>query len=210
MAKVKVYNLEGNEAGEVELDKAIFEVPVKEVVIHQVMTVQEANTRTRLAQAKTRSEKRGGGAKPWRQKGTGRARAGSNRSPVWVGGGVTFGPNAAKNFSKKINKKTKQKALKMVLSDKVTNGKMIVLESLEIPELKTKKLAELLNKLPVKGKSVLISAGKKNNNLIKAANNINKTDTTGANSLNVIDLLRNEYLILDKAGLEVVIKTYKK
>ena len=209
MDKVKVYNLEGKETGEVDLDPAIFDIDVNEVVVHQAMVAQKANSRTRYAQTKTRSEVRGGGKKPWRQKGTGRARAGSSRSPLWKGGGVTFGPNKEVNYSKKINKKVRTKALKMVLSDKVKSKRLLVMENLDMPEVKTKKLTELLNNLPAKGKSVLISTAKKNNNLFKASGNLPKVGMLAANSLNVYDLLKNEYFILDKAGLEVIIKTYK-
>ncbi|MFH1536535.1 MAG: 50S ribosomal protein L4 [Patescibacteria group bacterium] len=209
MDKVKVYNLEGKETGEIDLDQDIFDIDIKEVVIHQVLVAQKANSRTRYAQVKTRSEVRGGGKKPWRQKGTGRARAGSSRSPLWKGGGVTFGPNKEVNYSKKINKKVRTKALKMVLTDKVKSKRLLLLENLDLPELKTKKLAELLNNLPAKGKSVLISTAKKNDNLFKAAGNLPKIGMVAANSLNVYDLLKNEFFIIDKAGLEVIIKTYK-
>ncbi|MBU0732372.1 50S ribosomal protein L4 [Patescibacteria group bacterium] len=210
MAKVKIYNLEGKEVGDVTLDDKIFGIKVNEKVVHQAVVTQEANARVRLAQAKTRSEVRGGGAKPWRQKGTGRARVGSNRSPLWVGGGVTFGPNAERNFSKKINKKVKNKALRMVLSDKAVSGRIIIMENMDLPEIKTKQLSVVLNKLPAKGKTVLLSTGKKNNNLIKASANLPKVYMAAANSLNVRDLLRSEYFVIDQAGLEEIVKTYKK
>ena len=210
MAKVKIYNLEGKEIGDATLDDKIFGIKVNEKVVHQAVVTQEANARVRLAQTKTRSEVRGGGAKPWRQKGTGRARVGSNRSPLWSGGGVTFGPNAERNFSKKINKKVKNKALRMVLSDKAVSGRIIVMETMDLPEIKTKQLSVALNKLPSNGKTVLLSTGKKNDNLIKASANLSKVYLAAANSLNVRDLLRCEYFVVDQAGLEELVKTYKK
>lgn len=210
MAKAKVYNLEGKQVGDVNLDDRVFGVKVNEKVVHQAVVTQEANARVRLAEAKTRSEVRGGGAKPWRQKGTGRARAGSNRSPLWAGGGVTFGPGAERNFSKKINKKAKNKALRMVLSDKAASGRVVVMETLALPEGKTKKLSVVLEKLPVDGKTALLSAGKKDENLVKASANLPKILLAAADSLNVRDLLRCEYLVIDKPGLEELLKTCKK
>ncbi len=210
MAKVKVYNLEGKEAGELELAKEIFEVEGKEELVHQVVVAQNNNSRQNLAHTKIRSEVRGGGAKPWRQKGTGRARHGSRRSPIWKGGGVTFGPRKDINFSQKINKKMKNKALCMVLTNKVKEGKIIVLDKLELAEAKTKKLTELLNKLPIKNNSVLLSLAKKDDNVIKAAGNLEKVGVLSADSLNVVDLLGKNYLVVDKAAVEKIVEVYKK
>ena len=120
--KIKVYTQDGKETKELALNPAVFGVAVKESVVHQVMVAQMANSRVAIAHTKTRAEVRGGGRKPWKQKGTGRARHGSTRSPIWVGGGVTFGPRSDRNFSQKVNKKMKTKALFMCLSDKVNNN----------------------------------------------------------------------------------------
>ncbi len=210
MAKVKVYNLEGKEAGELELAKEIFEVEGKEELVHQVVVAQNNNSRQNLAHTKIRSEVRGGGAKPWKQKGTGRARHGSRRSPIWIGGGITFGPRKDRNFSQKVNKKMKNKALCMVLTDKVKSGKIIVLDKLELAEAKTKKLAELLNKLPSKNNSTLISLAKKDEKIVKAANKLNKVGVLSADSLNVVDLLGKNYLVVDKAAIEKIVEVYKK
>lgn len=210
MVKVKVYNLEGKEAGELELAKEIFEVEGKEELIHQVVVAQHNNSRQNLAHTKIRSEVRGGGAKPWRQKGTGRARHGSRRSPIWIGGGITFGPRKDQNFSQKINKRMKNKALCMVLTDKVKEGKLIVLDKLELAEGKTKVLAALLNKLPVKKDSALLSLAKKDEKLVKAANKLAKVDVLAADSLNIIDLLGKNYLVLDKQAVEKIVEVYKK
>ena len=192
MPQVKVYNLEGQETGTAELDSQIFEVKANADLINQVVLAQRANSRINYAHTKTRSEKRGGGRKPWKQKGTGRARHGSNRSPIWTGGGVTFGPRNETNYSKQINKKMKNKALCMVLSDKVENDKLILLEKLEIAENKTKNLAGLLKKLPVKVGPAVLSLAKKNEKFLQATKNMVKVDCLAADSLNVVDLLIHE------------------
>ena len=209
MAKVKVYNLEGKEAGELELDPKIFEVKANPEMINQIVVAQRANSQVNYAHTKIRSEKRGGGRKPWRQKGTGRARHGSSRSPIWTGGGVTFGPRNERNYSKQVNKKMKNKALRMVLSDKAKNNLLLVLDKFELAEAKTKNLAALLKKLPLKRQSVVISLAEKDEKVVKATKNLDKVDLLAANSLNVLDLLKREYLILDKAAVEKVVKVYK-
>lgn len=140
----QVYSQSGEKIKEVELNPAIFNVEAKESVVHQVAVAQMANSRTAIAHTKTRGEVRGGGAKPWRQKGTGRARAGSRRSPIWVGGGITFGPRKDRNFSQKVNKKMKTKALFMCLSDKVNNNLLILLDKLTVSDGKTKEMVAVL------------------------------------------------------------------
>ena len=145
--KIKIYNQKAESVGDMKLPDKIFSVKVNESLVHQAMVMQMANERQVLAHTKDRSEVRGGGAKPWRQKGTGRARAGSNRSPIWIGGGITFGPRKDRNFKKKINKKMKQKAMFMVLGDKVKNDSLVVLDKLEMKEYKTKVFAEMLRNL---------------------------------------------------------------
>jgi len=144
---IKIYNQEAEPVGEIKLSDKVFGVKVNESLVHQAMVTQMANQRQVLAHTKDRSEVRGGGRKPWRQKGTGRARAGSIRSPIWIGGGVTFGPRKERNFKKKINQKMKQKAILMVLSDKVANNNLMILDKLEMKEFKTKMFAEMLKKL---------------------------------------------------------------
>ena len=145
--KTKVYNQKVEEVGEIKLTDKIFGIEVHKSLVHQAMVTQMSNERQVLAHTKDRSEKRGGGRKPWRQKGTGRARAGSTRSPIWIGGGVTFGPTKDRNFKKKINKKMKQKALFMVLSDKVLNKSLVVLDKVEIKDFKTKVVKEILDSI---------------------------------------------------------------
>lgn len=210
MAKVKVYNLAGKEVGEMELDPMIFEVVAKPSLVHQVVEVQRANARLKLAHTKTKGEVRGGGKKPWRQKGTGRARHGSIRSPLWIGGGITFGPRTDREFGKKINKKMRRKALFMTLSDKVKENNFIVVEKLELPEIKTKPLFSILKKLPMKGIfSTLMVLTNKDENINKSARNIKKIKTILADSLNVYDVLKYNFLLIDKEGVKKIIDTYK-
>ncbi|OGF21267.1 50S ribosomal protein L4 [Candidatus Falkowbacteria bacterium RBG_13_39_14] len=226
MPRVNIYNIKAEKVDEVGLNPAIFEVEPKSELIYQALLAQMANSRKVLAHAKGRSEVRGGGKKPWKQKGTGRARHGSIRSPLWIGGGVTFGPTNERNFEAKINKKAKKKALDMVLSDKVSNGKIIVLDNLEMKEARTKEMKELLNNFrsvimtlpPLKGgtekqffKTLLLHAGKAGN-LIKAGRNIEKLKIIGVNNLNIRDLLEYEYVMMPQAGLEIIddLYNYKK
>lgn len=145
MEKYPVYNIKAEKIKEAELNPAVFGVKVKESVVHQVMVAQMANARVAIAHTKTKGEVRGGGIKPWKQKGTGRARHGSIRSPLWKGGGVTFGPRKDRNFSQKVNKKMKTKALFMCLSDKVKNGLMVLVDKLNLAEGKTKEMTGVVN-----------------------------------------------------------------
>src|SRR3989344_5330800 len=152
----KIYNMSGQEIGEQVLPAIIFGVKVKPELVQQVVVAQQANARAAIAHTKGRGEVRGGGRKPWKQKGTGRARHGSIRSPLWVGGGVTFGPTNQRNFTLGLNKKMKKKALAMVLSDKAAHERLILINTLAVPEGKTKNLQKGLTALPSKGRKVLI------------------------------------------------------
>lgn len=210
MSKVKVYNLEGKEVEELKLDPAVFAVEIKPELVHQIVEAQQANARQKLAHAKGRSEVRGGGRKPWRQKGTGRARHGSRRSPIWVGGGITFGPTKERNFNKKVNKKMKQKALQMSLTDKVNENNFVVVDELKLVEIKTKNLVNILNKLPTKAaKSVLIVLPAKDEIMVKSLRNLNNVKSILADSLNVVDILKYEFLLIDKPALAKLTKIYK-
>ena len=204
----KIYNLEGQDIGKQTLPAKLFGVPIKAEVVQQVVVAQEANSRQSLAHTKTRGEVRGGGRKPWKQKGTGRARHGSIRSPLWSGGGITFGPRSNRNFTKSVNKKLRRKALAMVLSDKVKNEKLLVIDKLEISQPKTKLLLQTLNKLPVKGKKTAIITDGHYTTIIRAARNLPKASTIAYNSLNVLDLLKCEFIILPQALIDKVVKTY--
>lgn len=207
MASVTLYNQEGKDVGTKELPKRIFDVPVKPSVVERAVVTQRANARVAIAHTKTRGEVRGGGKKPWRQKGTGRARHGSIRSPIWKGGGVTFGPRKDRNFSLKMNKKERQQALFMTLTDKVAQKNLVLLDALTIAAIKTKPFATMLRKLPVKN-TVLVAIPEKSENLEKSARNIPGVTVIRANSLNVIDVLNHKTLVMPEAAVAVIEKTY--
>jgi large subunit ribosomal protein L4 len=206
--KIAVYDQKGKETSQTLLPKEIFEVKLNHDLVHQVAVSQMANRRQVIAHTKGRGEVRGGGKKPWRQKGTGRARAGSIRSPIWRGGGITFGPTKERVFKKKIPKKMKRKALFMVLSAKAKNNLLIILDGLKIERPKTKLIGEIFKKLPVKEKSSLIVLPGLDKNLILAAKNLPKIKTIQAKDMNVLDLLSFQYLILPKEAIKVLKDTF--
>jgi len=206
--KVSVYNQKGEEAGTALLPKEIFEVQVNPDLIHQVVVCQMANRRQRTAHAKDRGEVRGGGKKPWAQKGTGRARVGSIRSPIWKGGGVTFGPRKEKVLKKKIPKKMRRKALFMAFSEKAKNNLLVLLDKFQIEKAKTRLLAEILQKLPGKKQSTLIALATDNKKIIIAARNLPQVETIGAKDLNALDVLSFKYLIAPKSAIKVIKETF--
>ena len=208
MAQVDVYKIDGKKAGTMELPAALFEVAVDVELVHEAIRIQEANARVRLAQAKGRHEVRGGGRKPWKQKGTGRARHGSRRSPIWKGGGVTFGPTAVRNFAKKINKRAKRKALSMVLSNKVENGLLTIVDTYSIPEAKTRHAAAMRKALPGADASALIVTTKEDIGLVRAVQNLPKTRTVQAESLNVRDVVRAKYLVASQAAVDSLVSHF--
>jgi len=208
--KVKLYKQDGKESGEVTLDSSVFGIEVKPTVVQQVVKAQLANARQVLAHTKTRGEVSGGGKKPWAQKGTGRARHGSSRSPIWVGGGITFGPRKNRNFSQKVNKKMKKIALFMCLSDKVNENNFIVVDALELTDAKTQSLKKIIDKLPGVKKNKMIVLAVQNQNFVKASLNLKNTKIILADSLNVVDVLKNQTMIIDQAGINKIIATYKK
>lgn len=208
MSKVKVYNLTGEVVGEQELNPSIFNVEVNPVVVQQIAVAQQANARKPWAHTKDRSEVRGGGKKPWKQKGTGRARHGSIRSPLWKGGGITFGPRSDRNYTKRVNKKMKQNALRMVLSDKLAEERLILVDSLDLPEVKTKQVVTALAKLPRKGYRSLFVLSKDTKNISLSARNIADVETTGAESLNVLDLMKAHTVIVPVSALESINALY--
>ncbi len=208
--KVKVYNQKKEKIEEIELPKEIFEIKLNTDLVHQVVLVQAANQRQGSAKVKARGEVRGGGRKPWRQKGTGRARVGSIRSPIWRGGGVTFGPSTEKVFKKRIPKKMRRKALFMVLSVKAKENLLLVLDKLEIEKPKTKTMVKVLNKLFLKKGSGLVVLSKIDKSVILSINNIPKTDTIQAKDLNVLDLLSYKYLVITKETIKIIKETFLK
>lgn len=207
---VKLYNQKGEEIGETMLPKEIFGVPLNSDLVHQVVLSQIANRRQKTAKTKGRAEVRGGGRKPWRQKGTGRARHGSIRSPLWKGGGVTFGPTTDKVLKKRIPKKMRRKALFMVLSAKAKEKLILVLEDLRIEKPKTKIMADILKKLFLKKGSGLIILPQRNESIVKSVRNIPKTGIMGAKDLNVLDLLSYKYLVMPKESIKVIKETFLK
>ncbi|MBI4133330.1 50S ribosomal protein L4 [Candidatus Uhrbacteria bacterium] len=207
--KTKVYNLEGNIVGEMDLPSALFEVPVREAVVHEAVRIARANARTTIAHTKTRGEVRGGGKKPWRQKGTGRARHGSIRSPIWRGGGVTFGPRSTRNYTVKINRKARRAALRMALSDRAQHDKVVLLEALALPEGKTKQLVGILNKLPL-GKRTLVILPARGTELMRASKNIEKITTVTANAVSLVDVVRHDTLLMPQATIPVLETLYGK
>jgi len=209
MLKVDVLNLEGKKTGEATLEAKIFDIDPDPSLIQQAAVTQSAGKRRPSAHTKTKGEVRGGGKKPWKQKGTGRARQGSIRSPLWKGGGVIFGPRNKRNFTLKMNRKAKRKAMFMVLTDKLRNKKIIVLEKLELVKPKTKELVALLKKLPLKN-TFLTILPTTDLNIIRATNNLKITSCCRADSLNVYDLLRYDFLLFPKESLSVLKKTYLK
>ena len=168
----KIYNQDGTEAGEQKLDPKVFGVKANKALIHEIVVAQESNARETIANTKTRAEVRGGGKKPWKQKHTGRARHGSTRSPIWKGGGVVFGPRLGRVWSKKVNKKAKQAALRMVLSDKAAANQIIVLTALDLKEYKTKAVVALLKNLPTDGRKSLIAMPAVTEKVWKSAANL--------------------------------------
>jgi len=208
--KAVIYNQNGKKLEEsISLPKEIFDVKMNADLVHQVAVSQMANKRRIIAKTKNRSEVSGGGRKPWRQKGTGRARHGSIRSPIWRHGGVTFGPQTEVVFKKVISKKMRRKALFMILTSKAEKEHLIVLDSLKIESPKTKLMVDILDKLPAKG-SRLVILPKKDETVIKATRNISKTKSELAQNLNVLDLLSFNYLILPKDSIKVIKETFLK
>jgi large subunit ribosomal protein L4 len=208
--KTDLYNQKGEVTGSITLPKEIFEVKFNADLVHQIMVSLSANGRQISAHAKMRGEVRGGGKKPWRQKGTGRARHGSTRSPIWKGGGVTHGPRNDRIFGKEIPKKMRRKALFMVLSEKARNKQLVILDKIELEKGKTKEMAQSLSKLPCNQTRTLIAMPDYDKKVFLAARNIKKTSIDDARNLNVLDLLNHKYLILTKESIKTIEKTFVK
>ncbi len=205
MANVSVYNMEGKEVGSMELNDAIFGVEVNEHLVHMAVVQQLANNRQGTQKAKTRSEVRGGGRKPWRQKGTGHARQGSTRAPQWTGGGVVFAPTP-RDYSFKINKKEKRAALKSALTSRVADNKFIVLDELKLDAIKTKDFVKVMNNLNVS--KALVVMNDSDINVVKSAANVPGVKTTMTNTLNVYDILKYDTVVTTKAAVEAIEEVY--
>lgn len=200
--KAELYSIEGKKTGDIDLPKGVFDVPSNNELVHQVYVAQDANRRTGSAHTKVRSAVRGGGKKPWKQKGTGNARTGSIRNPIWRGGGTIFGPSKLRNYSKAINSKMKRKALLIALSEKARNNKVIVSETLTLTENKTKNFAQFLAGTSVTGRSFVLALDLDARGTHVAVKNIPKSNAMEVEKLNVFDIMNAQYLILSKESLK--------
>ena len=205
MAKVSVFNMEGKEVEQMELADSVFGVEVNDHLVHMAVLQQLANKRQGTQKAKTRSEVRGGGRKPWRQKGTGHARQGSTRAPQWTGGGVVFAPTP-RDYSFKLNRKEKRAALLSALSSRVQENKLIVVDQLAFDEIKTKKFAEVLKNLKVE--KALVVLGQDDEKAIISARNIPDVKTAQTNSINVYDILKYNTLVVTKEAVKSIEEVY--
>ena len=206
MAKTAVYNMEGKELGDIELKDEIFSVNINEHLIHMAVRQHLAAMRQGTQKAKTRAEVRGGGRKPWRQKGTGHARQGSTRSPQWTGGGVVFAPTP-RDYSFKMNKKEKRTALKSALSAKLLNEKIIVVDELKFDQKKTKEFVKVMNALKVNGKTLVVTADV-DENVVCSARNIPDVSTIITGTLGVYDIMNAQTLILTKDAVNKIEEVY--
>lgn len=197
MPILPVYNMDGGQVGEITLNDSVFNTKINKPLLHQAVVMQTASRRQGTAKAKTRGEVRGGGRKPWRQKGTGRARHGSRRSPLWTGGGVVF-PPVPRDYSFRMPKKAWRQALKSALSAKVNSGELIILESLAFAEPKTKAMIGVLNNLKIGDRKALIVQAEENENVVKSARNLPGVSTLNSDGLNVYDILTHDHLVLTK------------
>lgn len=208
MPKIAIKNLQGKDVREESLSEVIFGHASNDTLLHQVYVALISNVRQAIAHTKDRSERAGTGKKPWKQKGTGRARAGSVRSPLWRKGGVTFGPTKERNYQKKTTARMRQKATMIALSEKVRSGKLVVLENFALSEQKTKVVAEALQALNINGRSMVIAFEAGEKGAERAIRNIPRTYVTLAETLNVKDLLDHEYAVMSVASLPVLEKRF--
>lgn len=200
MPKATVYDSSGQTVGEVALNPTVFDSDINETLMHQAVTMYLANQRVGTAMTKTRGLVRGGGRKPWRQKGTGRARAGTIRSPLWRGGGITFGP-APRDYRKKMPRKARRQALRSALTAKVRDDGLRVVSSFDISEPRTKQVVGLLDGLGLGGKKALLVVGEVDRNTYLSARNLPGVGTIMAGDLNVYDILNHEFLVICQDAL---------
>jgi large subunit ribosomal protein L4 len=209
MPKITIHNLEGKKVEDLELSENVFGVAKNDALLHQVYVAQSGNQRVAIAHTKGRGDVAGSGKKPWQQKGTGRARVGQIRNPVWRGGGVVFGPTKDRNFKKKINEKMKRKATLIALSEKVRAKNLIVVDNFNIKEKKTKELAKALENLKIKGK-MLLGITNSEKEIYLCSRNIKQVTTIPTSQLNVLDILNNKNLILSKESIKFLEEKHKK
>jgi len=205
MLKTDVKDITGKKVSDIELNEAVFGVEVNEVVVHQVLVNYLANQRQGTQSTKTRAEVRGGGIKPWRQKGTGRARQGSIRAPQWIKGGIALGPKP-RDYRYKLPKKVRALAIKSVLTSKLADNKLVVVDKIELDAIKTKEMVKVLNNL--EAKKALVVLNEKNLNVQAATRNIENAKAITVNTINIYDLLRFETLVLDVASVKTLEEVY--
>jgi len=205
MANISVFNIEGKEVGSIELNDAVFGVNVNEHLVHMAVVAQLANKRQGTQKAKTRSEVRGGGRKPWKQKGTGHARQGSTRSPQWKGGGVVFAPTP-RDYTINLNKKEKRIALKSALTSRVLENKFIVVDDFAMSEIKTKKMQQTLNNLNVKKALVVCAENEKNT--VLSVRNIYGVKAASPKTINVYDILKYNTVVASKDAVKTIEEVY--
>ena len=204
MPKLSVYNMAGQTTGEeIELNEEVFGVEFNEPVVHQAIVMQQANERQGTSATKTRGMVRGGGKKPWRQKGTGHARVGSTRSPLWVGGGVTFGPQP-RSYKKDMPRKARRLAIRCALSAKVAEGQLVIIDNIAFDDFKTKRTVEMLNAFEAAENKTLIITNGENENVELSARNLRKVTVINNGGLNCFDLLHNNKVFLDKNAVEKI------
>ena len=208
MVEVNVHAIDGKKIGEIELNNDLFDAKINKHVVHQIVKRYLAGKRRGTASTKNRSEVSGGGEKPWKQKGTGRARAGSIRSPLWVGGGVIFGPEN-RDYSYPIPKKMRMVALKSILSDKAKNNNIIVLDNLELKEGKTKEIINIFNNLNLDGNKVLIVIDKEDDLIKRAVSNLEGAMVITANKINAYELINYKKIIVTKDALKVIEEVFQ-
>ena len=206
MPKIDVYNMEGKKVSDVELNEAVFGIEPNETIVHSVLVNYLANQRQGTQSTKTRAEVRGGGGKPWRQKGTGRARQGSIRAPQWVKGGIALGPRP-RSYKYTVNKKERRLAIRSVLSSKVLENNLVILDKAEMKEIKTQAMVKTLANLKVEGKT-LILLPERNENVQKSARNIKNVKTTLVNTINVYDLLKYNKLVVTLDAVKKLEEVY--
>ena len=200
MSSIAVKNLEGKVVEEIVLDESLFALPKNDALLHQVYVILSGNLRTAIAHTKDRAERAGSGKKPWKQKGTGRARHGSVRSPIWRKGGVTFGPSKDRNFVREVSRKMRQKAVLIALSEKIRLGKLVVVDTVVLPEKKTKAFAAALKSLAIAPKRVAVSLLGEEGREAVVMRNVPKLSVVHHPDLNVKDLLDNEFVLMTKAA----------
>ncbi len=208
MIQVAVNNFSGKKTKDIELSEAVFGLPSNDVLLHQVYVALTANERQTIAHTKDRSERAGSGKKPWKQKGTGRARVGETRNPVWRKGGVVFGPRKEENYGKETNKKMRQKAVMIALAEKIRAGKLVLLETLSFPEMKTKSFVATRTALGMENKSVVVAFAQDEFASARIVRNTLRTKNTLADNLNVVELLNSEYVLTSVAGIEALAKRF--